>query len=187
MDIQYYDFGFVFDIFILHWKTKCPVCSRWKRTTRVRFLYTGVLETFNGIVSLVEFTFERLLFARIYDYRRVNRGRAPKGTENQVSWIVQMTRDLELVQKVVKSHVRIKQILFFYNFFNFRNSNNSHFSYPLHSFWKIILFGGKQLYFNSLSYNLTISLLFNIKFYIQILKFNDKEQIIIKINNNCFI
>lgn len=113
MDIRYYYRISVLSLtfgFILHWKTKCPVCSRWKRTTTVRFLYTGVLETFNGIVSLVEFTFERLLFARIYDYRRVNRGRAPKGTENQVSWIVQMTRDLELLQKVVKFHVRIKQI-----------------------------------------------------------------------------
>lgn len=162
--------------FILHWKTKCPVCSRWKRTTTVRFLYTGVLETFNGIVSLVEFTFERLLFARIYDYRRVNRGRAPKGTENQVSWIVQMTRDLELLQKVVKSHVRIKQILFFYNFFNFRNSNNFHFSYHSTLFEK--LFSLKKN--NCISivsyslYNLTINLLFNIKFYIQIWKFNEK-------------
>lgn len=165
-------FGFIF-----HWKTKCPVCSRWKRTTRVRFLYTGVLETFNGIVSLVEFTFERLLFARIYDYRRVNRGRAPKETENQVSWIVQMTRDLELLQKVVKSHVRIKQILFFYNFFNFRNSNNFNNNKNYSTLFEKLFSLKKNNCISIVShslYNLTINLLFNIKFYIQIWKFNEK-------------
>lgn len=113
-------------LYFIEKQNVCPVCSRWKRTTRVRFLYTGVLETFNGIVSLVEFTFERLLFARIYDYRRVNRGRAPKGTENQVSWIVQMTRDLELVQKVVKSHDNIELNKFYFStIFYFSNNFRS--------------------------------------------------------------
>lgn len=180
MDIRYYYFGFVFDIwFYTSLKNKMSsVQSMKKNNDSSVFIYRSSRNFQRDCFSrwiYFRATFVRLLllFARIYDYRRVNRGRAPKGTENQVSWIVQMTRDLELLQKVVKFHVRIKQILLF---FNFRNSNNFHFSYHSTLFEK--LFSLKKN--NCISivsyslYNLTINLLFNIKFYIQIWKFNEK-------------